>query len=595
MNDGFRIRLHLSALALLALASTRASAACDLDCSLSRLLADEGIAGVVYGLVDGDADRSGAAGVSHHPDATSLRPEAKVHVGSIAKTFISLGVLRLVTQGRADLDEPLDKLLPSIRIDNPWASRTPVTLRHLLDHTAGFDDVRLWQVFSRHVDPRAPLAGAFDRGDDLLRVRFEPGTQFSYSNMGYTLAAMAIESITGERYESWLDCELLGPLRMADSTFEFRSQTGAAADPRLAWGHYQDFTPASALPAWVRPAGQFTTTADDMLRAARFLMSDGRLDGASFIDASLLRGMGRSTTKAARAGLEVGYALGLAARDRHGAVGLCHLGDTVGFHAALCIYPEQRKAFFFSLNTDSDSANYSRFDAELVKALGVSSPVALVSTPAAAAWSGRYARAPARFESFRYFDLLLDSVVLDVDGSALSLRRMGSDAQRLTPVGPNLLRAPSRTTASHVLLEGTDGVAAFSDGNSTFRRVSALRFFGHWLSLGSGSLGLLTLVIVIPLRKLTRGEPLWSPASFATVLLLFPIPLFAMQPFVAIGEVTPASVALYLATLLLPLSMAAQACHRGDPRPAVVRGALVLGPGSVRDLAMIAAAIVSGT
>lgn len=558
MNTRFRIKLHLSAVALLVLASSRTVGACDLDCSLSRLLAEEKIAGAVYALFDGEAARSGAVGFSHHPDAVPLRTDAKVHVGSIAKTFISLGVLRLVTQGRADLDAPLAMLLPDIGIDNPWQARSPVTLRHLLDHTAGFDDAHLWQVFTRHVDPRAPLSGAFAGGNDLLRVRFEPGSQFSYSNMGYTLAAMAIESVTGERYESWLDRELLGPLEMTDSTFEFRSQTGASADPRLAWGHQEDFTPVSALAVWVRPAAQFTTTANDMIRAARFLLSDGRRDGAAFIDADLLRGMGRATTKAAKAGLEVGYALGLATRDRHGAVGLCHLGDVVGFHAALCVYPEQRKAYFFALNSDNETANYSRFDAQLAKALGVASPASpIAATSVSPDWRGRYARAPARFESFRYFDLLLDSVVLDVDGDTVILRRIGSQAQPLAPVGPNLLRGPDRTTASHVLLASAGRIAGFSDGNGMFQRVSDLRFFGNWLSLALGALGLLSLMILIPLRRLTRGESLWPPATFALVLMLVPLPLFATQPFVTIGDATPASVALYLATIALPLAMAA--------------------------------------
>jgi CubicO group peptidase (beta-lactamase class C family) len=582
MNDRIRFRLHLTAFAWLALASS-AAGACDLDCSFSRLLAEEKIAGVVYGLVDGEAERSGAAGFAHHPDRRPMRPDAKVHVGSIAKTFISLGVLRLVTQGRADLDAPLESLLPTIRIDNPWSARAPVTLRHLLDHTAGFDDVRLWQVFSRDVDARVPLAGAFERGGDLLRVRFEPGSQFSYSNMGYTLAGMAIESITGERYESWLDRELLGPLGMTDSTFEFRSQAGVAADPRLAWGHYGDLTPAPALTVWARPATQFTTTANDMMRAARFLLSDGQRNGTPFIDTHLLRAMGHATTTASKAGLEVGYSLGLAKRDRHGAVGLSHLGDTVGYHAALYLYPGERKAFFFSINTDNDAANYSRFDALLVEALGVASPAApAAATSLSPDWRGRYARTPARFESFRYFDLLLDSVVLDVDDGGMMLQRFGGEPLKLTPVAPNLLRAPDRTTASHVLLADAGGAAAFSDGTSTFRRVGNLRFYGNWLSLALGVAGLVSLLVLIPLRRLTSGEPLWPPASFAWLLLLIPLPLFASQPFVTIGDVTPASVALYAATLALPLLMAAHAYwalrqrHRVRAWPLHVASALLV-------------------
>jgi CubicO group peptidase (beta-lactamase class C family) len=539
-------------------ASVRAEAACDFDCSLAKLLAEEELAGAVYGLVDGEVTRTGAAGFAHHPDATPLRPDATVHVGSVAKTFIALGVLRLATQRRLDLDAPLDAVLPTVAFDNPWAARAPVTLRHLLDHTSGLDDMRLWQIFTRRADPRAPLARAFDGGPGLLRIRSEPGSQFSYSNMGFTLAAMAIESVTGERYESWLDRELLGPLGMTDSTFEFRSQTGPEADPRLAWGHQENFEPVAALPVWVRPATQLTTTAHDMTLAMRFLMSDGRRGGAPFIDEALLRAMGRPATEAARAGLATGYGLGLATRDRHGALGLCHLGSIVGYRGVFCLYPN-RKAFFVSYNADSENADYLRIDELFVKTLGAATPVApAASGSSPRRWRGRYVRAPARFDNFRYVDLLFDSAALDVEAGQLVLRRLGGEAQALTPVGPNLFRAPGRTAASLVLLPDRGAGPGFADANGTYRRIGDLFFFAHWSSLVLGITGILALLVLIPLRALRRREPLSQPAAFALALLLVPAPLFAMQPFVAIGDETPASVALYAATLALPILMVAQ-------------------------------------
>jgi CubicO group peptidase (beta-lactamase class C family) len=558
-NTFLRFRTGWVALCLTGLvASARAEETCDLECSLAKLLTEERLAGAVYGLVDGDVTRSGAVGFAHRPAATPLRADAKVHVGSVAKTFVALGVLRLVSQGRVDLDAPLDPLLPGVEIDNPWAPRTKVTLRHLLDHTSGLDDMRLWQIFTLRADPRAPLARAVDGPADLLRVRSEPGSHFSYSNMGFTLAAMAIESVTGERYESWLDRELLGPLGMADSTFEFRSQTGPDPDARLAWGHQENFEPVAALPVWLRPATQFTTTAHDMTLAMRFLTSDGRLGGAAFIDEALLRAMGRASTEAAKAGLSTGYGLGLATRDRHGAVGLCHLGGIVGFRAAFCVYPG-RKGFFVSYNSDDEAANYLRIDELFVKALGVSSPVApTTSGSPAAEWRGRYVRTPSRFESFRYFDLLLDSVVLDVEDGALVLRRLFDEPQVLVPAGPNLFRAPDRTTASHVLLPARDGAPGIGDANGSFRRVGELRFYGLWSSLVLGAIGLLGWLVLIPSRAFAQREPLWQPATFALVSLLVPLPLFAMQPFVAIGDATPASLALYAATLALPILMVAQ-------------------------------------
>jgi hypothetical protein len=393
----------------------------------------------------------------------------------------------------------------------------------------------------------------------VLRVRVEPGTRFSYSNTGYTLAGMVIEAVTRERYEAWLDRELVKPLGLVDSTFEFVSQSGADADPRLAWGHFDDFSLAEAHAVAVRPAAQFTTTAGDMMRVARFLMSDGRIDGETFIDEALLRQMGRARTSAAAAGLESGYALGLARRDRHGAVGDCHIGNIIGYRAVLCVYREQRKAFFIAHNSDSETARYLRFDELLAQSLRVAAPVSAASDSHVLPleWQGRYVLSPSRFEQFRYFDLLFDSVAVTVDARGLNWRPFGGEPQTLVPVGHRLYRAADRTRASHVLVE-EGGERLISDGAKTWQKISGTRFVAQWVSLALGLAGLITLLLLIPWRAWRRGEPWMQPASLALVLLVLPVPLFALQPFMAIGDFTAASAALFVATVALPLLMVAQ-------------------------------------
>jgi hypothetical protein len=126
------------------------------------------------------------------------------------------------------------------------------------------------------------------------------------------------------------------------------------------------------------------------------------------------------------------------------------------------------------------------------------------------------------------------------------------------PAGPNLYRAPDRATASLALLPNRSGAPGISDANGTYRRVGALRYYANWTSLILGAIGILAWMILIPWRTFVHRERLWQPASFALVSLLLPLPLFAMQPLVAIGDATPASVALYAATLALPILMAAQ-------------------------------------
>jgi CubicO group peptidase (beta-lactamase class C family) len=545
---------------------------------MATLLAQQELTGAVWATMDTATDPDiavGATGLKHAHTGQPLTVEDRVHVGSVTKTVLATGVLRLISQDRLRLDTPVSELLPDVRFDNPWESTDPVRLRHLLDHTAGLDDARLWQVFSTQAQPDTPLVDAYVRDGGSLRIRSRPGTRFSYSNTGYGLLGGIIEAVTGERYERYLDTHLLRPLEMHDSTFGFVSQEGARADPRLAMGHLEKAVPHTAAPMYLRPSSQFTTTAGDMGKFAHFLMGDGRVGGETFIDAALLKAMGRPIgTEAAHAGLMTGYRFGLQTRDRHGVVGLCHGGSTIGYRAMLCLFPEQQRAFFLAVNTDSETADYGALDRRLIAALDIT---AAISTPAAPAnveianWEGFYVPAPNRFASLSWIDTTLNFVQLKQDGSALQLRPAFAPGVTLTPVGGALFRAPGRLMASHVLLKTTSGARTLSTGLQSYDRIPAVKLGSLWLSLILGVLGLLYLLIAGVVRLLMRrvrvSQPVFLPSLGALTLLLV-LPLFFGQSFLQLGDLTLASGTLAAATAALPLTMAAGLVLHLRRRPA---------------------------
>lgn len=533
------------------------AAAAPRQTELATAIADRGFVGAVWSTVASDGSiGAGAAGSRNTASRAAMRATDKVQVGSIAKTVLATGILRLVSEGRLRLETPVADLLPDLAIDNRWAADSPLRLRHLLDHSSGLDDARLWQVFSREPTPDVPLREAVPA---RLRVRSRPGSNFSYSNTGYALLGMVIERIVRERYESYLDRAVLAPLGMNDSSFGFVTQ---ASDPRLAMGHFERGAPHPAVPLYVRPASQFTTTAHDMALFARFLLGDGRIDGQPFIAPDLVRARGRPWgTDAARAGLESGYALGLARQERGGAVGLCHGGDTVGYRAMLCLYPEQRRAFFRAINADVEGGDYRSIDAMLIRSLDLPARAPEPATPLprdVAAWHGLYVPSPARFETFAYIDQLLGFLTVSRQGDRLRLKPLQGEARMLVPVGGRLFRADDRAVASHVLLVDRDGHRLISSEFQTFRKVAWWRIALLWLGLGAGLLGLGYLVVAGLVRavrsRLRRSEPLFYP-FLAVVALAIPVPLFAMQPFLAMGDLTPASAALAVATGLLPPAM----------------------------------------
>lgn len=522
---------------------------------IERDLHAQGLAGAVWATVDeAGRVRVDAAGVADARNAQPMRPDHRVQVGSIAKAVLATGVLRLATEGRLVLDAPVRELLPGLRLDNPWEATDPVRIRHLLDHTAGLDDMRLWQFFSLRADPDTPLAHGHPR---TLRVRSRPGTRFSYSNTGYALLGRVIERATGARYDRYLDAHLLAPLGMADSTFGFVTQHQRGA--RLAMGHFEDGMAQPAVPLFVRPAAQFTTTAADMARFAAFLMGDGRIGGRAFIDPALMRMRGHATdTEAARAGLRVGYALGLGVRDRHGAAGLCHGGDTVGFRTMLCVFPGPRRAFFIAFNADVEGADYAGIRARLVDALGVAaaaSPTAPMAVDPAE-WAGVYVPAPNRFDGFRYLDTVFGAWRVRVDGAGLRIDTLQAPPLRLRPAGGALLRQPDRVLPSHALIVA-DGERLIAREQGTHARVSSVAIALLWANLLVGVAGLLYVLIIGALRVLQRRP--WRVDALrlpwlALVLLAVPTALFARQPFLQLGDASPASVSLAATTALLPLA-----------------------------------------
>jgi len=263
---------------------------------------------------------------------------------------LAVGVLHLATEGKINLDESVSKYLTDTKFINKWNATTPVTIRHLLNHTSGLEDLRLWQMFSMKASPTDDLEYGFTKNPSVLKIRTRPGSMFSYSNMGYTLLGMVIEAVTKESYENYLDKNLLLPLEMKSSTFKFVSQVGNNADSSLAMGHLDKQNTFPALPIYLRPAGQFTTTAYDMGLFLRFLMGDGILNGEPFIKKELLSEIGNpQNTEAVLKGLEIGYAFGAMKRDRYGHIGIAHSGNIVGYRAMIYMFPNSKKAFFISI------------------------------------------------------------------------------------------------------------------------------------------------------------------------------------------------------------------------------------------------------
>jgi CubicO group peptidase (beta-lactamase class C family) len=227
--------------------------------------------GVAVGLLHEGEEHVAGFGVTSLENPLEVTPDTLFQIGSITKTFTGTTAMRLVERGELDLDAPVRTYLPELRlVDEGVAAR--VTMRHLLTHTGGwigdyFDD------FGGGDDALARICEAMSTLPQLTPL----GEVWSYNNAGFYLAGRVIEVVTGTPYEQAVQELVLEPLGL-ESTFFFADDVMTR---RFAVGHNRndDGPPPVARPWSIgrahHPAGGLASTPRDLLRYARFHMSEG--------------------------------------------------------------------------------------------------------------------------------------------------------------------------------------------------------------------------------------------------------------------------------------------------------------------------------
>ena len=297
-----------------------------------------------YGMADTGTGETPAEAVD--PERTLFR------VGSVSKVVSATAVMQLVEQGDLDLDTDVQQYL-DFDLDTPKGA---VTLRHLLTHTAGFEEVIAGLIGTpgsektlREAVSEAPPAQVF-----------VPGTTPAYSNYGATLAGYVAERVSGVPFADLLQQDVFDRAGMTSSSFA--QPLPADLDARLAHGYPDDSKPAVATEVVnAAPAGAMSATATDM---ARFMLAQlGDLpDDQALLQPDTLAEMHRPALDADDLGtLVAGQRMDLAFFDDStpGLAAFGHDGDTQVFHSAMRMFPEHDTGIFLSMNGSGRSATAS--------------------------------------------------------------------------------------------------------------------------------------------------------------------------------------------------------------------------------------------
>lgn len=285
----------------------------------------------------------GGLGFHSRSKTIPITEDSLFRVGSLTKLITALSLNRLADQNKLDLDAPLRRYLPDVPLQNPYT--TPVTLRMVLEHSAGLQDLT-----STEFDyPTAlSLTEAFRVAPDARQVQWQPGLHQSYSNAGAGYAGRALEAVTGQNWDHWIQANLLTPLNMTRST----TLHSPSVTRQLVTGY--DTDRQTVIPYWhtlFRPFGALNTTARDFSQLLKLLINRGNYNGTQLIRSTTLTSMeAPQSTCAASLGHQYGYGSGLYRWYRDGKLLLGHGGDGDGYLAHFAYNPQSQRGIFVVIN-----------------------------------------------------------------------------------------------------------------------------------------------------------------------------------------------------------------------------------------------------
>ena len=349
--------------------------------------------------------------------------------GSVAKQFTAMAVLLLAADGKLSLDDPARKYLPELPDYG-----VPLTIRHLLNHTSGLRD---WgSVAAIAGAPRTTReythAHVLDIVSRQQSLNFPVGTQWSYTNTGFNLAAVIVARVSGMPFAQFSQTRIFTPLGMTRTSWR-DDHTRVVKGRAVAYASATDGYHLDMPFENVHGNGGLLTTVGDLLKWNDNFVSP--LIGDRALVAT------QSTAGQFNDGRPLEYALGLFVGDYRGARNIFHSGSTAGYRAHLNRFPDAHTSVAVLCNVATGDATRS---ANLVSDLYLSGlkpvtpttpapPTAAITTPPTATELAEFSGAYWSDEA----EVILNAAV---ENGALVLKRRPDAVMALTAIDRDTFR-----------------------------------------------------------------------------------------------------------------------------------------------------------
>jgi len=486
------------------------------DNYLTAQMSAHHVAGAMVAVVkDGQVLFTKGYGYADIAKKTPVDPEKTMFVlGSLTKLFTWTAVMQLVEQGKLDLNTDIHTYL-DFKIPATFAE--PITLNHLMAHTAGFEDNKFGQM-AAVPEGLIPL-GEWLKTHIPTRVR-APGLLSAYANYGAALAGYIVERVSAMPFDQYIEKNILIPLGMTHTTSRQPLPAALRADLSpgyiFAKGAYQAQPAVFEAVLHPAPAGSIHADAGDMARFMIAHLNDGRYAEAVILQPATARLMHtRSFSHDPRVN---GMAHGFWELDMNGRRIIGHIGSHFTFNSMMLLFPEDKLGVFMATNSQGGGnfigENYFPFYQAFVRHYF---PIAVPAlTPPvdfaqrAGRFSGNYSFTFGRSDTTpeKLFGLIM-AVNIQADQDGLSVR-LPFGKERFVEIGPMTFRQKDGDTLLVFHEDGTGVITQCFYGPAPLTALVKNRWFEtpklHLILLAMCIILFLSFLIIAPIAFLVHRK-----------------------------------------------------------------------------------------
>jgi len=533
------------------------------------------IPGAVISIVkDGELLLAKGYGHSNIEEGQLTNPETDLfRIASTTKLFTWTAVMQLVEQGKIDLDADVNTYLKTVKI--PKTYKEPITMRHLLTHTAGFEEGGVgYQITT---DPRKlPVSISETLAKHMpARVR-PPGEMSSYSNYGAALAGLIVEEVSGTSYNDYIQKNIFDQLDMKYASIQepVPASLERYAVPGYAMENGEYVAQAPTFEGGFRPAGSAAVSAIDM---AHFMIA--HLQNGRYGEKQILKPETALLMHAPAFQFHKGLPaidLGFYELNMNGPRVISHGGADLQFNTELYLVPDKQLGIFVSYNGGEGALAADglakAFLARYYPVGGTSQPpIATELENTVQKYAGAYQFTRRNHTDIDKFYSFMSKISIEASEGRLLLGS-GAEQQVYAPIGPDLFqqvggsaligfRTDESGKVTHMLLDFLPTMP--------LERTPLLDRTTFWLPLlGISAVLFITLLLGFLYRRreisampvvqkwavrLSAATAVWALATCAATLVV----VMNMDLLVRLSRITLSlNLFLYMPILLVGLTLA---------------------------------------